>query len=154
MGEDNVEEIKLYLSDPEAARRKADQEREELLGVTADQILESWKTLLSDVDAAALSGEFAAGLVESIHDGLAPGIQGWWDDGVAHMNPWGFELAEIRVPVKIWHGRHDRFVPFQHGRWLAEHIPGAEAELSETDGHLTFLVDKVGEIHDWLLAHF
>jgi pimeloyl-ACP methyl ester carboxylesterase len=60
----------------------------------------------------------------------------------------------MRVPVKIWHGRHDRFVPFQHGQWLAEHVPGAEAELSETDGHLTFLVDKVGEIHDWLLAHF
>ncbi len=33
-------------------------------------------------------------------------------------------------------------------------VPGAEAELSETDGHLTFLVNRVGEIHEWLLARF
>jgi pimeloyl-ACP methyl ester carboxylesterase len=153
MGEDNVEELELYLSDRQAARRQLARLREEFLGITSGQILESWKTVLSDVDAAVLTGDFAEELVESMHDGLAQGDQGWWDDGVAHMSPWGFDVASIRIPVKIWHGRHDRFVPFQHGQWLAEHIPNAEAELSENDGHLTLPVDKVGDVHEWLLAH-
>jgi pimeloyl-ACP methyl ester carboxylesterase len=154
MGESNVDGIEKYLSDPEAARAEGHERREELLNVTPEQLLGAWKTLLSDVDAAVATGEFAAYIVHSMHDGLGPGDQGWWDDGVAHMTPWGFDLASIRVPVKVWHGRHDRFVPFQHGQWLAQHIPGAEAELSETDGHLTLLVDRIPAVHEWLLSRY
>lgn len=65
------------------------------------------------------------------HEGLAPGSQGWWDDACAHVRAWGFELSDISVPVLLLHGRQDKFVPFSHGQWLAAHIPGAEAWLSE-----------------------
>jgi pimeloyl-ACP methyl ester carboxylesterase len=112
------------------------------------------KTLLSPEDAAVLTAEVAKHLDRQAHDGLAPGDQGWWDDGVAHMSPWGFDLKSIRVPVKVWHGRKDRFVPFQHGQWLAEHIPGAESELSDDDGHLTLIFGKFGDVHEWLVRHF
>ncbi|HUY56632.1 MAG TPA: alpha/beta fold hydrolase [Candidatus Micrarchaeaceae archaeon] len=151
MGDDNVDGIKLYLDDPEASRKRGAKEREEMLQSTPEQVAEVLKTLLTPVDAAVLTGSFAVFMSECSHDGLAPGLDGWWDDGVAHMEPWGFDLDSIRVPVKIWHGRHDRFVPFQHGEWLAKHVHGAEAELSEEDGHLTLLVNRVGEVHDWLL---
>jgi pimeloyl-ACP methyl ester carboxylesterase len=56
--------------------------------------------------------------------------------------------------VQLWHGRHDRFVPFQHGEWLAAKIPGVEAHLTEEDGHLTLLQNRVGQVHAWLLEHF
>jgi pimeloyl-ACP methyl ester carboxylesterase len=153
MGQENVDDFKLYFVDPAAARAKTERDREELLSITPQQLMTSWPTLVSAVDAAAVSGAFADWLVSSMQDGLRPGAQGWWDDGVAHLSPWGFELDSIRVPVKVWHGREDRFVPFQHGRWLAEHVPRAEAALSDTDGHLTLLVDISG-VHEWLLAHF
>lgn len=154
MGEDNVEDIKLYFSDREAARKRAAEEREEVLAVTAEDVMSGWESLVSEADAAVLNGEFAEWLVRSFQDGLAPGEQGWWDDNVAHMSPWGFELDSIGVPVKIWHGHQDRFIPVQHGRWLAEHVSGAEAEISETDGHLTLLVNRIAEVHEWLLSHF
>jgi pimeloyl-ACP methyl ester carboxylesterase len=154
MGQDNLDDLKLYLSDPEASRKKARKDWEETIAVTPDQLAESWKTLLSEADAAVVTGDFAQYIVHCIQDGLAPGEQGWWDDGVAHMSPWGFELESIHVPVKVWHGREDRFVPFQHGQWLAEHVPGAESCLSETDGHLTLLVDRFEDVHEWLIAHF
>lgn len=153
MGEDNVEDIQLYLSDPRAARQKAEKDRQDLLSVTADQVTEGWKSLVSEVDAAVMVGEFAEYLVEGFQDGLAPGVQGWWDDGAAHLAPWGFDFGAIQLPVKIFHGRHDRFVPFQHGQWLAAHVPDAEASLSETDGHLTLVVNRIPEVHEWLLAH-
>jgi pimeloyl-ACP methyl ester carboxylesterase len=153
MGEDNVADVKLYLEHPEEARRQAEQDRPGRLEVTGEQLLEAWKTLLSDVDADVLRHDFADYVARCIRDGLAPGVDGWWDDGVAHMEPWGFDLGAIRVPVKVFHGRHDRFVPMQHGKWLAEHVPGAEAELSEADGHLTLLTSRVSEVHKWLLKH-
>jgi pimeloyl-ACP methyl ester carboxylesterase len=152
MGEENIEDIKLTLDDPAAARKKARTDWEEMMQVTPEQIVDALKSLLSPVDAAVLTGEFARTMVSAMKDGLAPGEQGWWDDSVASISPWGFELESIKAPVKIWHGRHDRFVPFQHGEWLAEHVPGAESGLSETEGHLSLLAD-VGYVHEWLLEH-
>jgi hypothetical protein len=35
-------------------------------------------------------------------------------------------------------------------KWLVDHIPGAEAALSETDGHLTVVLDRIGDVHEWL----
>lgn len=154
MGEENVADSKLFFEDPAAARRKTEHERDELLNTTLDQLLEAWKTLLSPVDAAALSGAYAEYVLTSLKDGLAPGIDGWWDDGVAHFSDWGFEVSSIHVPVKIRHGEQDRFVPPQHGRWLAEHIPSAEGDFDAREGHLTLLIDGVSAVHEWLLNHF
>ena len=154
MGQDNVDALQLYLSDRQAARKKARQDWEEAVAVTAEQLVEAWQSLLSETDAAVLTGDFAQYIVRCVRDGLSAGEQGWWDDGVAHMAPWSFELDSIQIPVKVWHGRQDRFVPFQHGQWLAEHIPGAESFLSETDGHLTLLVERFDDVHEWLIGHF
>ena len=123
-----------------------------MLAISPEQLSERWKTLLSPVDAAAISDELAAFLVLGFQDGLATTDEGWWEDGVAHLEPWGFNLEDIAIPVQVWHGRHDQFVPFQHGEWLAAHVPGAEAHLSDSDGHLT-LYGRIPEVHRWLTGH-
>jgi len=153
MGESNVEGFKLFFSDPEASRRDLREGREEILAGTPEQLAEQLASLLSPADAEVLTGDLAQWLTETNKVAVSAGDQGWWDDGVAHLTSWGFDLRDIQVPVKIWHGRQDRFVPVQHGEWLAASIPGAEAEISDRDGHLT-MIGRVGEIHDWLLQHF
>ena len=71
----------------------------------------------------------------------------------AWCRPWGFDLADIAVPVLLLHGKHDQFVPFGHGEWLASHIPGVEPRLLENDGHLTLLENRIPEVHAWLADH-
>lgn len=39
------------------------------------------------------------------------------------------------VPVRLWHGSRDRAVPVVHGRWLATHVPGIAAHISESEDH-------------------
>lgn len=151
MGEMNVEDIKLQLEDPAAARAKGEQERLAMLALDADQLLGFLQTLLSPTDTAVLTGAFAEYMMNMTRSGLAPGADGWWDDGVAFLAPWGFELATIQTPVLLRHGRQDRFVPYAHGEWLARHIPGVQAELTEDDGHLTQFVRHIGHVHEWLL---
>jgi pimeloyl-ACP methyl ester carboxylesterase len=150
MGELNADDTRLFLRDREAARAKLDADREQVLGASAAELVSGLQTLLSPTDAAALSDGLADFLVYCDREGLAPGSQGWWDDGVAHATPWGFEPSAISVPVLLMHGRQDRFVPFGHGQWLAEHIPGVEARLFDHDGHLTLLTNRIPEVHGWL----
>ena len=154
MGERNVEDIQLYLDDPAAARAKSRTDREEMLDARPDELFELLTSLLSPVDAAVFTAATAEFLCASYAVGLAPGDEGWWDDGVAEMAPWGFDLGDVRAPLQLWHGRHDQFVPFGHGVWLAEHIPGVDARLTDVDGHLTLGVNRVPEVHAWMLQHF
>jgi pimeloyl-ACP methyl ester carboxylesterase len=150
MGQDNVEDFKLQQTDKQAARAKLEEEREQNLAATGEDLAGMLKTLLTPADAAVLTGEFAEYLAWTGREGLAPGAQGWWDDGEAFGRSWGFELSAIEVPVLLLHGRQDQFVPFGHGRWLAERIPGVEARLLDDDGHLTLLTERIGEVHAWL----
>ena len=151
MGELNVQDIQLQLSDPAAARRKADSEREEMLAGGVAEMTEMMRSLIAPVDAEALSGELGTFLHESMRVGLEASADGFWDDGVAHLADWGFGLTQIQTPVLVMHGREDRFVPFAHGEWLAGAIPRAEARLSESDGHISLLVNHLDEVYDWLL---
>jgi pimeloyl-ACP methyl ester carboxylesterase len=150
MGELNAEDIRLFLRDRAAARAKLESDREEILAASAAEVAASLHTLLSPADAAVLKDALADYLIYCDHEGLAPGAEGWWDDGVAHGGPWGFELSAISVPVLLMHGRQDKFVPFGHGEWLAAHIPGVEARLFDHDGHLTLLANRIPEVHSWL----
>ena len=153
MCQDDIDDTRLVLTDPEAARAKIDKDREGLLAASASDLAQVFESVLSPVDAAVLQGEggMAAWMAASaIHAALAPGSQGWWDDNRAHLDPWGFELADITVPVLLLHGRQDKFVSFGHGQWLATHIPRVEARLLDNDGHLTLAEDRIGEVHAWL----
>ena len=152
MSQDDADETRLMLTDPEAARANVDKDREGLLAASASEMAQGFASMSAPVDAAVLQGdgEMAAWLAYAIHDGLAPGSQGWWDDNRAHLDPWGFELADITVPVLLLHGRQDNFVPFGHGQWLATHIPGVEARLLDDDGHLTVAEHHIGDVHSWL----
>ena len=151
MGQDNVDDIRLSLTDEAAFREKSVKDREELLATPPEEMAKALESLLTPTDAAVLSGELADYLTSSARDGLAPGSQGWIDDSCIER-PWGFGLADIAVPVLLLHGRQDMFVPFGHGEWLAAHIPGVEARLSD-DGHLTLLQNRIPEVHAWLAGH-
>ncbi|HWG13768.1 MAG TPA: alpha/beta hydrolase [Streptosporangiaceae bacterium] len=153
MGQENADDFRLMAADEDAGRAKTEQDREEVLAATADTIAATMPTLLTPTDAAVFTGELAEFLSWSNHDGLAPGAEGWFEDGWAFCQPWGFDPAAISVPLLIMHGREDKFVPFGHGQWLAASIPKAEARLLDHDGHLTLLQNRAGEVHAWLAAH-
>jgi pimeloyl-ACP methyl ester carboxylesterase len=150
MGEDNLDGFRVSVTDEIAARKQLDKDREEVLAESADDLVGGAASLMSPADAAVLTDDLAGYLTFSWHEGLAPGNEGWWEDDRAQVGPWGFDLADISVPVLLMHGREDRFVPFGHGEWLAAHIPGVQARLLGDDGHLTLLQNRVPEVHAWL----
>jgi pimeloyl-ACP methyl ester carboxylesterase len=153
-GEQNRAEWAAALQGPDVLEPHLEGDAEELLEATAEQIREVLSTLLSPPDKAVMTGELAEFFHEETARALAPGVAGWRDDDLAFTRPWGFELSDIRVPVLLWQGVQDLMVPPDHGRWLAQRIPGVEAHISEEDGHLTISERRTQEINRWLRERF
>jgi pimeloyl-ACP methyl ester carboxylesterase len=152
MGKQNAEDFRLVVErDDEAHLAMLERERNEMLSSTPEQLVELWQTLLGPADRGVLNGELAAFLIRAGGAGIGATLDGWFDEDLALTEPWGFDLAAIRAPVLLWHGEQDQFVPFAHGLWLAEHVPGVEARLTPDDGHLTLSERRVPEVHAWLL---
>lgn len=102
-------------------------------------------------DYAALEGDWAT-LGADVGAASASGPDGLIDDDVAFVTPWGFDVADIRVPVLVVQGGRDRVVPPGHGSWLARTCPDAELWERPDDGHISILNESPAAL-DWLLAH-
>jgi pimeloyl-ACP methyl ester carboxylesterase len=152
MGEENVEEFGLALQGEEPLRAWLDNARSELIDITPDDVAASLDTLLPPVDEAELTGEFADHLAHGFRQAVSVGVDGWLDDDLAFTRPWGFELSDVAVPTYLWQGSEDLMVPFAHGQWLAEHIPGVTAHLEQGEGHISVLLGAMDRMLDELAA--
>ncbi len=151
MGEDNVVEFHLVLEGEAAYRPAAERDRAEMLGTTPVELHAVFDSLLGDADRAATTGELAEYLHTIMIHGLESSADGWIDDDLAFVAPWGFELDAISCPVLVVQGGDDRFVPRSHGEWLAAHLPGSESWIDDVNGHLTLFEGSVPKVHEWLL---
>ena len=148
MGKENVEEFAAARAGERELREFLERDAAALVDVTSEEIVAGLgEDLVSDVDRGALSGEYAAHVARQLSRALSPGIWGWFDDDMAFIRPWGFDL-DCEVPVSIWHGAKDRFVPVAHGEWLAANVTGAEAHVLPDHGHLSLALSSYGEILD------
>jgi pimeloyl-ACP methyl ester carboxylesterase len=78
--------------------------------------------------------------------GLAVSFDGWIDDDIAFVQPWGFALSDISVPVLIWQGDQDLMVPHAHSYWLEKHIPTGKLHFVPGHGHISLIADYKDEI--------
>jgi pimeloyl-ACP methyl ester carboxylesterase len=139
MGEENVAEYTAAFEGREALTAHLEEHWSGMFTVTADEVGASLGSLAPPVDRAALTGEMAETMAESLHRAGVQGFVGWVGDDLTHTRPWGFSVGDITVPVAVWQGTEDKMVPFAHATWLAAHVPGARAHLEEGEGHLSLL---------------
>jgi pimeloyl-ACP methyl ester carboxylesterase len=152
MGQDNHDEFGAALEGEDALRAYLDTQRPELVVATAAEVVDSMKSLLPAADQAVLTDEFGEDVAQSFHEGLRVSADGWLDDDLAFIRPWGFAFDEVVVPTAIWQGSEDLMVPFAHGTWLATQLPNASVHLEEGEGHLSIFIGAVGRMLDELVA--
>ena len=152
MGDENLAEFAAAEADEAQLCAYMREHGDELASASGADLHAALGDLLSQVDLNVLSGDFAEYLAASTREGLADGTWGWVDDDLAFVRHWGFELDEVATPVTIWQGRHDRFVPFAHGEWLAGNVAGASAQLLPDDGHLSIVLGAYGRVLDDLIS--
>jgi pimeloyl-ACP methyl ester carboxylesterase len=153
MGQDNLDEFGAARQGEQPLRDFLQRARAGILASTPQTLADAMASILPPVDVAALSAGFADHLHQSMSEALAPGYDGWLDDDLAFVTGWELDLAALRVPVLVVAGGQDLMVPAAHGRWLAEHVPGAQAWLRDDEGHLSLLRD-IGQVHAWLVERW
>lgn len=152
MGAGNVEEFGLARQGESALRPLLESQAPELAQADAEGLVEGLGTLLPAVDRAVLTAEVGEDMAASFAEGLRTGVDGWLDDDLAFVQPWGFELSQLAVPVFVWQGSEDLMVPFAHGQWLASRIPGATSHLEQGEGHLSIGVGAMDGMLDELVT--
>jgi pimeloyl-ACP methyl ester carboxylesterase len=111
---------------------------------------EEMSAFFTEADMAALGGNWSwlAGVAGAA---MEQGTEGYLEDTLASVQPWGFGPDAIRVPVLIVHGASDKMVPCAHGEWLAARCPAAELRMIAAAGHITVL-DSGPQSLAWLAA--
>jgi pimeloyl-ACP methyl ester carboxylesterase len=71
------------------------------------------------------------------------------EDYQACFRPWGFEPADVQVPVVLWHGLRDPLVPVRHALGLAAALPACATHVEPRAGHFFFgrrLAEIIGSL--------
>ena len=148
MGPENVEEFGAAIAGEATLRRWMDRNGMELKTITGPQLAAALGGLVPDVDKAALTGEFAEHGAAVFRRAVANGFDGWIDDDLAFIRPWGFDLPAIKQPSAVWQGELDLMVPLAHGRWLLSKLPQAAPHITRGQGHISL---TTGEFREQIL---
>jgi pimeloyl-ACP methyl ester carboxylesterase len=154
MGELNTEEFDAVLAGGEALESALARNQAEMFSAGPDGLRQAMLTILSPLDQEAFTPEVAEWIYSVMVEGAGERIDGWRDDNLAFVHPWGFDPEDVGVPTLLLHGVQDLMAPPSHGRWLAARIPGVEAEISDSEGHITLAVGRIPAVHEWLLERF
>lgn len=152
MGEQNLEEFGAARAGEATLRASLEREAAGLRDIQAEGIVAEMETLLPPVDRAVLTSEYGEDLAGAFRESVRTGVDGWLDDDLAFVGPWGFDVGEVDVPTFVWQGEEDLMVPFAHGRWLAGRLPRATPHLLPGEGHLSVALGSLDAMLDELVA--
>lgn len=105
---------------------------------TEKQLLRASR-FLSEPDRKLLqNAEIRRLLAQAIAECVRQGAQGYLDEQMRLVEPWGFNLQEIAFEkIFLWHGEQDRFLPLSVAQGLAQALPHCTATFYSNEGHLS-----------------
>ncbi|HET8604580.1 MAG TPA: alpha/beta hydrolase [Marmoricola sp.] len=111
-----------------------------LVRPVAGPILDAYAAVQPRGDKELLARpEFRAMFLDDLLNGARFRIGAPLADLVLFTRDWGFEAADVQVPVRWWHGDADHIIPHRHGAHMAARLPHAEFRLVSGESHLSGL---------------
>jgi pimeloyl-ACP methyl ester carboxylesterase len=81
--------------------------------------------------------------------GSAAGVMA---DAQIYVQPWGFAIEDVRVPVRLWHGKQDRAFSVGLAEELAKRLPDCTARFIDDAGHYSLPIRYMREILEDLIS--
>jgi len=99
-------------------------------------------------DADAIPDEEAEVVRRDFVRALGGRREGMRTESAQAVREWDFSLADVTVPVRLWHGARDENVPVAGARRVGEQLPNAETKIFEDEDHLTTLLRSRSDLLD------
>jgi pimeloyl-ACP methyl ester carboxylesterase len=115
-----------YAADPGRILRTAD----ERLVATGEN------ALIDDPDAGLRARPAVRQALETMFaEGARQGAEGFVEDWIATVVPWGFRFRDVAVPVDLWWGDRDPLTSTEDTETLARLLPAARLTVIPDAGH-------------------
>jgi pimeloyl-ACP methyl ester carboxylesterase len=109
--------------------------------------------LLRSCDAASLRDNAAfEAIFESQRRAWRGSAEGVMTDAQIYAQPWGFAVEDVRVPVRLWHGKEDRAFAVRLAEEIANRLPNCKARFIENEGHYSLPIRHMREILQDLIS--
>ena len=110
-----------------------------------DTIAKGMALLLPDDELALLETPRFDGFFENLGEMVKNGSEGAYWDARVFLGEWGFDCADIKMPVSLFYGADDQNVPIQMGEYYRDTIPSTDASFYEGEGHF-IMYSRANEI--------
>lgn len=81
--------------------------------------------------------EFKAMFLDDLINGARFQVGAPLADIILFTKYWGFDAADVHVPVRWWHGNDDHIIPHAHGVHMVERLPDAVFSTIDGESHLS-----------------
>src|SRR5207248_11628755 len=109
--------------------------------------------LLRSCDADSLRDDAAfEAIFESQRRAFRSSVEGVLVDARIYAHPWGIALEDVRVPVRLWHGKEDRAFAVRLAEVIAKRFPNCKARFIQDEGHYSLPIRHMREILEDLIA--
>ena len=103
--------------------------------------------MLRPCDADSLrDGEAFEAIFESQRRAWRGSTEGVMVDAQIYAQPWGFAIEDVRVPVRLWHGKEDRAFSVHLAKEVAKRLPNCKARFVDDAGHYSLPIRRMREI--------
>jgi pimeloyl-ACP methyl ester carboxylesterase len=103
----------------------------------ASPILDLYARLSPEGDRRLLQRpEFKAMFLDDLLNGSRKQLTAPMADLLLFTQHWGFDVADVKVPVRWWHGDSDHIVPFAHGEHVVARLHDARLVAMPGESHL------------------
>ncbi|MES9990895.1 MAG: alpha/beta hydrolase [Candidatus Thiodiazotropha sp.] len=125
-----------------------------LVQLSPQWIYQIMLNLAPAADATVLNrAGIRSAITSSLHETVRQGAEGVLQEMDIYTRPWGFDLAEVTIPIQLWHGTADETVPILHGQTLAAGLVDCEFNIMQSEGHFSLPFDHMEQIQQQLIAN-
>ncbi len=105
-----------------------------------DRVVAEQIKRMPPVDGVILGSEpTLTNRITDLREAFRQGPAAAGDEARRHLEPWGFELGDVRFPVMLWHAMLDESHPIQMGRRIASELPDCRPIYVDGVGSLGFI---------------
>lgn len=85
-------------------------------------------------------------LTDDFFEGLRNGSRGAAMEFSMFLRDWPFDITQVKIPVKIWHGAEDQNVPVAFAHYLGKQLQNSTVNIVAREGHFSLSIKYANAI--------